>query len=402
MSTPLLGALDIGTQTTRLVAGELTDGRIKVLGQCSVVTSGVKKGVIRNIDDVVGCLRQARKEMSERHKLDIFDVCVSFSAAGINTLVRTGRKSLLPGHAIDDGDVMEAEDNAGSAEAPDSPEILLQRFRQKYEVNGQPVSMPVGMTGSELIANVLELTAPRSAVEALRTAVHRAGFQATDIVFSAVADAEAVLSGKIRDEGALVIDFGAGTTDYIAICNGVVAAAGALGIGGSHLTNDLALAFQIPQAQAEVLKLARGAAMIQQELANERYALRTSPLLSDDRSISVHAVQTVTTERVDETLRILRDILQERGLLTHLHGGVYLVGGTAKLPLISEHASDIFGLPCRVGVPVNTIGTLPPEMTEEPFRHATAIGLLNWRARTLAQEEHRPGLMARLRALLRG
>ncbi|MEG1480199.1 MAG: cell division protein FtsA [Kiritimatiellia bacterium] len=396
----LLGALDIGTQTTSLIAGEYEDGRLTILHCTSTETVGVKKGIIRDIDAVVRGVRKVYQEMQKNHKIDLNDVIVNFSSAAINTLARPGYKSLLPGHAIDENDVYEAEQNAFSDAAPDAMDVLVHRFRQKYEVNGQPVNTPLGMTGSKLTANILELTAPKSSIDALNSVIHKAGIRQSDVVFSAAADAEAVLDRRSRDEGSLVINFGAGTSDYMMLCNGTVAAAGAISVGGSHLTNDLALAFQLSQAQAEEVKLAKGAAMIQPDLSSERYSLH-SAFATTERTISVHAIQTVTTERVNETLRLLHDLLEEKGFLSLLHGRLYLTGGTAALPLITEQASAIFGLPCTLGIPLNVSG-MPEQMQKEPARFATAIGLLCWRVRNLSAEERRPSLFSRIRNFLRG
>lgn len=398
----VLGALDIGTQTTTLVTGECVDGRLSLLARAETPTQGVKKGIIRDITAVADGIRRVREEMDKKLRVEIYDVVAGFSCGDVTTLVRPGRVSLLPGHLINEEDVADAEDNARAPEDPDAPNRLLQRFRQKYEVNGQPVATPLGMTGAELVANILELTAPRTCLDSLTSAVARAGLRLDEIVFSGIAAAEAVLDDRARDDGAVVIDFGAGTVDYVAICNGVVAAAGALGVGGNHLTNDLALAFHITQGQAEDTKLARGAAMLQPDLANARHTLRT-PFSAGDRTISVHAIQTVTTERVDETFRILRDRLRESDVLPHVHGGIRLTGGTAALPLIAEQASSVFGLPCAIGVPGRNLATpLADPFIEEPYRHATAIGLLNWRCRTLAREPRKPSWLARLRAYIAG
>lgn len=396
----ILGALDIGTQTTRLVAGEYANGHLTVTNSVAVPTSGMKKGTIRTIEEVTACIKRAREEMQKKHHVDLYDVMVNFASGGIKSQVRVGRKSLLLGHIIDQADVAEAELNAASEEADDAQEITIQRFRQKYEVNDQPVNNPLGMTGSQLVSNVLELTAPRSQYEALRTAVHRAGFRLVDVAFSGLAAAEAVLDAKARDEGALVIDFGAGTVDYLAFCNGVVAAAGSIGVGGSHLTNDLALAFQISQSHAEEMKLARGAAMIQPDISSERYQLRTQ-FSTSDRSVSVHAIQTVTTERVDETFRLLREILSDAGVLQYLRGGIRLTGEAAGLPLITEQASAIFGIPCALGL-LQQVKALPEEIADEPYSFATAVGLLNWRVRNLSLEETTPSLFSKFRKFLRG
>lgn len=396
----ILGALDIGTQTTRLVAGEYDNGHLTIIGCVEVPTSGMKKGTIRTIEEVTACIKRAREEMQKRYRVDIYDVMVNFSSGGIKSQVRVGTKSLLLGHVIDQLDVQEAEQNAAAEEQDDAQEITIQRFRQKYEVNDQPVNNPLGMTGTQLVSNVLELTAPRSQYEALRTAVHRAGFRLVDVAFTGLAAAEAVLDAKARDEGALVIDFGAGTVDYLAFCNGVVAAAGSIGVGGSHLTNDLALAFQISQTQAEEMKLARGAAMIQPVISSERYQLRTQ-FSTSDRSVSVHAIQTVTTERVDETFRLIRSILSDVGVLQYLRGGIRLTGSTAALPLITEQATAIFSMPCALGL-LQQVKVVPAEITAEPYCFATAVGLLNWRVRNLSLEETKPSLFSKFRKFLRG
>lgn len=395
----VLGALDIGTQTTRLIAGDYVDGALTVTACVETQTTGVKKGVIRNLDEVSKSISHLRREMKERYRVELYDVVVGFSAGGLKAIARTGRKSLLAGHPIEPMDVEDAEQNAGAQESPEASERVIQRFQQRYEVNGQPVNDPVGMCGTDLVANVLEVTAPIQAVEAVYAAVQQAGMRVVDLTFSGLAASAAVLDRKAREDGTLVIDFGAGTVDSIAFCNGVVAAVGTLGVGGFHLTNDLALAFTIPQAQAEEMKLARGAAMIQPDISTERYTVRTQ-FATTNRSFSVHAIQTVITERVDETLCLVRSQLIESGVLPHLHH-VVLTGGTAGLPLIAERVSAIFSLPCSLGVPQGC-GALPKEMTGQPYRQATVIGLLKWRQFLLEQTAPKRSLFSRIKAFFRG
>ncbi len=399
----VLGALDIGTQTTTLLASEVEDGHVKIIGRVSASSDGLRKGVIRDIEKASSVIQRLRGEMSRKYNVDLYDVMVGFSAHEIRMIPRSGRKSLPRGHEITQEDVADAEENASSENMTDASEVLLQSFRQRYEVNGQSVAEPLGMTGTELIANVLELTAPKTSVDALRSAVTRAGMRVTDIVFSGLAAAETVLDAKAREEGAILIDIGAGTTDYIAFCNGVVAAAGALGVGGNHLTNDLAQAFQLQQKQAEEMKLSRGAAVLQPKLAKDRYPLSMTRFATSDRSVSVHAIQTVTTERVEETFRIVRSMLEETGVLSQIHGSIYLTGGTAALPQITEKVSNIFKRPCTLGsVPDHHHVSMPAEMMDVPFAHATAIGLLLRRTLFLTQEDFRPSVFHRFVTFLKG
>ncbi|MBQ9694177.1 MAG: cell division protein FtsA [Kiritimatiellae bacterium] len=399
MATRILGALDIGTQTTTLAAGEVVDGQLKVLRVVSVPTYGVKKGVIRNIGEVTQTIRKAALEMAKQG-LDLYDVTTSFSAQGITTACRKGSKSFVSLAVMTEEDAEEAQEMAFSVESADSSNVSLQRFQQRFRVNDQSVESPVGMKGNSLEASVLEMLAPRTAVEALHTAITQAGMHTTETVFSGCADATTVLDAQTRSDGALVINFGAGTCDYLAIANRIVVAAGTLGIGGHHLTNDLAQAFQVNQDVAERMKIDCGAAQIQPDLANERYSLRST--FSAERTVSMHAIQTVTTERVNETLHLLRDILCKQGVyLSDLHGGVWLTGGTAALPNIVDQVSAVLECPCRIGVPLNLV-SLPEEAQKAPYRYATVVGLLQYRMRTLASEIDKPSFFTRMRTFFRG
>ena len=140
----LLGALDIGTQTTTLLAGEAADGKLVIVGHVTVPTQGVKKGIIRDIEAVSAGIRKACETMSRDCRIVLADVAASFSCGDIRPVVRTGRVSLLPGHVIDQEDIDAAEENAKTEEAADAPETLLQRFRQKYLVNDQLVVSAAG------------------------------------------------------------------------------------------------------------------------------------------------------------------------------------------------------------------------------------------------------------------
>ena len=396
----VIAALDIGTQNATLLAGEYENGKLSQLHCVTEPSRGVKKGVIRDIRLVAETIQNLRKRMYDLHDVEIYDVVASFSAGEVQTVVRTGRKMLMPQHVIDENDMSEAEENAQASIDSAGTNIHLQSFRQKYEVSGQPVSTPIGMCGEELICNILEITAPRTALDALRSAVHRAGLRLQEIIYSGVAQAEAVLDRKSRESGTLIIDIGAGTCDYIALCNSVIVSAGTLAVGGAHLTNDLALAFKIMQNPAEDMKLARGSAMLQPEAAKDRYTVRTQ-FSTDDRTVSVHAIQTVTTERIDELFRILRSILSENQTLANIRGGIILTGGTAALPLIAEQAQAIFEMPCALGVPIN-VTQYPDDMAAAPFRYATAIGLLNYRARNLGEDDAPLTLLRRLTNFFRG
>ena len=102
----LLGALDIGTQTTTLLAAEYENERLSVVGHVSLQTSGVKKGVIRNIDEVTACVKRARDEMNKLHKVELYDVVASEDGLVTQVEAAQGDALVAEGDTVRRGEVL--------------------------------------------------------------------------------------------------------------------------------------------------------------------------------------------------------------------------------------------------------------------------------------------------------
>ena len=77
-------------------------------------------------------------------------------------------------------------------------------------------------------------------------------------LLNGLASAQVVLTQHEKDLGALVIDIGGGTTDYVLYSEGAVRQSGCLAVGGDHITNDISMGLRIPMARAEKLKIEEG------------------------------------------------------------------------------------------------------------------------------------------------
>ncbi len=379
MSTPIV-ALDVGTEFTTAVAGESTDKGIEIFGSASVPTYGVAKGQIVDIERATGSIKQVIHALSDSANITVNTVLATFSSGSVHYTTCTGQHTIHPKEAITEDEIYAVLDNANSNPLPDD-HVYLYSFKQLYSVDGQPgVKNPLGMRCGKLELNTLRASAPQIHVENLRTAIENASLSVApgDILLSPVADAYALASKEERDAGVLVINLGAGTIDYIAIASSIVIACGSLAVGSKHINNDLAKAFQITIRQAEVLKMNFGAAIIQPEHADDRTTLPAS-FGTVARSISVHAIQTVINARLDESLRIIQETLQQQGLLHMLHDHIILTGSTAALPGIVKLAENIFQIPTRCASEIHAVKWLnpPPDINQ----YSSAAGAVVWAAK---------------------
>src|ERR1039458_4665733 len=86
--------------------------------------------------------------------------------------------------------------------------------------------------------------------------------EVNEIVFNGLASSLTLLTREQKELGALVIDIGSGTTDYVAYANGSLRHSGVLMLGGRQISKDLADGLKITLSGAEKVKLEHGSALI--------------------------------------------------------------------------------------------------------------------------------------------
>ena len=152
-----------------------------------------------------------------------------------------------------------------------------------------------------------------------------------------------------------MLDIGGGSTGYAVYFDGHLASTGVVGVGGDHVTNDIAHAFQTTNAQAEQLKIESASAIIGTP-GEARVKVPGSSPLMETRTISRRALDTVVNARLRELFTVIRDTLEEQDLLNRLHAGAVLTGGGAAMRDIDALVQRELGMPTRTGKPVNVDG----------------------------------------------
>ena len=185
--------------------------------------------------------------------------------------------------------------------------------------------------------------------------VHRAGLEASGLVFEPLASSAATLQAEEKQVGVVMLDIGGGTTDIAVYSLGSAIYTATIPVGGNILTSDISLGLKTTLSEAEEVKKRFGAGVRDAD-NEERVQVRTL----DGRSNKEHTTEQlrhIVVPRVLETLRMAKQKIVENVPRDLVLGEVVLTGGGARLPNIEAIAEDVFGLPVRVGMP-NQIGEL--------------------------------------------
>ena len=162
------------------------------------------------------------------------------------------------------------------------------------------------------------------------------------IVFNGRAAAMAVLTAEQREMGAVVIDLGAGITEYVVYANGILRHSGVLAVGGDHVSNDIAIGLKIPLSHAERLKIEHGAIL---PSATARTLTLTSDVGLPGKVINLGQMHRIMAARLEETFQLIDEDLSRVGLRDHLRAGTILSGGGSRVAGLATLAEEIFQMP---------------------------------------------------------
>jgi cell division protein FtsA len=344
----LMVGLEIGTSKICVVVGESRpDGTTKILGVGQAPSRGVRKGEIVDFETAMKCVHEAVVDAEQKSDVMIRSVYVGVAGAHIQSFNNRGC-IMLPDDRdeIDEQDIEDVKINAREVSIP-APNAFLHSIIQHYHVDGQDgVLNPIGMLGTKLEADFHIIHGVRTRIQNTIRCVKELPLEVEDVVFTALASAQVVLTQQQKNLGALVIDIGGGTTDYILYVDGAVKQSGALGVGGDHITNDISMGLRIPMARAEKLKIEEGSATLGNCLPGETVVLKDDSGFAG-KEIDRETLNTIIHLRLRETLELLKRQLDDEAFINFIGEGIFITGGCSLLSGIDHLAEDIFEIPAR-------------------------------------------------------
>lgn len=342
--------LDIGSTKVCCVVGLLEEGAVvpSVIGVGSAPTSGMRKGVVVDVEETVSSITAAVDEAERISGVAIDRATISIDGAHVSS--QNSKGVIAVGRAdqeISIEDLHRAEEAATAVHMPPNREIL-QVFPREFTVDDQTgIKDPVGMNGVRLEVETHIITGASPAIKNLHRSIYQAGINIEGQVLVPLAAARAVLSKRQKELGVAVVDIGGGTTGVAIYEEGDVLYSSVLPIGSGHVTNDLAIGLRTSVDIAEKIKLKYIRAYTAKPSATEK--VRIEELEGDEQVISRRELARITGARLEEIMHMVRAELRKVGKDTMLPAGVVLTGGGAKMPGIEDFAKEILRLPVSIG-----------------------------------------------------
>lgn len=368
----LIVSIDIGTSKICTMIGSVdSKSQLNILGRGLVPCSGLKKGVIVNIESVAASIRASINEAEASANIKTGSAFVNIHGMHVNVINNKSWLSISNSNReITQKDVDNLLYSVRDIEIADDRQ-LIDVIPRQFIIDGyDEIIDPKGMVGTRLEIDADIIAGKITSVQNIIKSLERANIKIDGIVAEAFATGEIVLTADEKDIGVIMLDIGGGITDISVFQGKRLVFYDSIPVGGDHITNDIAIGLRISNAESEKIK--------------RQYELALTSLIKNDQEISVFDINEnkkknvkisevvdIIEARVYEILSLCRNQAVKAGVFRNLAGGVVLTGGgISYVDGNKQLAAEVFELPVRVAS-LSHIGITKPE-------YITAAGIIKY------------------------
>ncbi len=372
MKDDLLVGLDIGTTKICVLIAKTKEKRdFELIGIGIDPSEGLNKGVITDIEKASRVVKKALSKAEFDAGLKVRQSWVSIAGDHIQAQDSQGLVKIEKGDRIITAKDVEKvlEDASRLVLSPDRE--ITHVLPQEFLVDERSrVKKPIGMSAGTLGVRAHIITAASTHRQNVENSVLQAGYECEGVVLQSLASAMATLFPEEEDLGVVLLDIGGGTTDLAIFLREGMRYTKVLGVGGNHITNDIAVGFHTTVPSAEGIKIRYGSASrscldTDEKIEIERVAGRETYIAREEELVEV------IQPRVEEMFELVDMELKKSGYKDLITAGVVLTGGCSLLRGIKQISEKKLGLPTRIGY---THIKEPKEFTSPIY--ATAVGLV--------------------------
>ena len=333
-----LVALDIGTEFVKALIGHVQpDGTIKIIGvgrQHQALTD-MQAGAIADIAGVVENCDKALNEAEQQAGVSVRQAIIGIAGElvkGTTTTVRVARKDGQKQldsaemeqiiHLVQDRAEKRAkEELAWELGGKEVPVRLVNSALVSIEIDGYPVTNPIGFQGKDVVVQLYTAFAPMIHIGALEKTATELDLDLLAVAAEPFAVSRAVIGDQPNQSlSAILMDVGGGTTDIAVINDGGVQGTKMFGIGGRAYTRAVERDLEVDFDQAEALKV----------------GLSDNTVPSQKRP----AIEAALQKTADVWISGIELALSEFPKLDHLPHRLFLCGGGSSLDLLLDELEN--------------------------------------------------------------
>ncbi len=320
-------AIELGSSKISGIAGKKKDGTMQILAYAEEKTAGcVKRGVVYNIEKTYQSINTIISKLEAVLKTKITRAYVGLGGQSVRSYKCMIRRNLLTQSYITNEaiDAIRQE----SYEIPFNDYEVLENYPQEYVVDSSVIADPVGVMGTNIEGEFLDVIAKNNLRANIDTVFANAGVDIVEGLISPLQLANNVLTDAEKRSGCALVDLGADTTTLVVYKNNIVRYLVTIPLGCNNINKDLST-LPIDDAETEDVKLKYGDAC--QEFESSEESEPQYYTTSDGRQIDVATIRNVIEARMGEIIANVSNQIVNSDYSGKLLAGLVITGGGSSM-----------------------------------------------------------------------
>lgn len=379
-SKNIVTILDIGSSKIVCLIASIDKGQITIIGNGCQSANGFKNGNISDAKLAKSSIISAIDQAEKAANLTIDKVILALNGNKIRSHY-LNPSIILKKQKVTSQDI-DYLISSGIKELEKNGNEIIHYFSLSYKLDeSNGIKNPKGLLGNKLSAKIHYVTVSSILLENLINCLASCQLDVEDCVFAPYSAGLATLNDNDKEFGATIIDFGDGITSYALFSQNNMVHCGFVPIGSKSITNDIAKSFMLDVATAERIKTIHGAASVNYSDNKKMIYYKTDGNFlghfeAEERSISNAELNEVINARIDEILKLLKEVLSSQYMLfPNTQHNIIFTGGGSMLTGLAQEASKILASKVKLGK-LKDIQGLSKEAVNATY--AAAIGTLQY------------------------
>lgn len=342
-------SIDIGSDTIKIVLGEVLNERLNVLASVNTRAVGIKKGIIIDKDMVCKSINLALDEMEKQCGFRIDKAIISLPCYDAVVSVYNGE--VYTDGIINGDSIINCFKSAIKGNVPDDREVITV-FPIDFMVDDEDKYYdPKGVNGYKLESRVLVSTLPKELVYPYLEVLEMCQVEVIDLALSSVSDYAQASREEFKKQAGAVINIGDSKTEIAIFNKGLLVKTDILPIGSKKIDQDIKYIYNFDRMTARYLK--ENLSVATSQYADTSSVLEYETLEGEKISISQLEVSQIVEARLEE---ILKSVKKSLNTLTNREISYIIVtGGISNLPGFNYLLENTFG-DIAYTINMNTMG----------------------------------------------
>ena len=357
-------ALDIGSNTIKVVVGEFIGTKLNILSAVKVTSRGYVNNYILDKEALISRIKEAISKTEEELNIKIRKVILNVPTYNLDFKLTDGRVELEE-NVVKSNDIVRLLQDVSKNKIDHKNEIIC-TLPIMFKVDDEETIYPYGKHGNILYVKSILVSTDKKTIYDLATIVNSCNLDIIDITTTGLVDYYNFKSKELDTKNIAIVNLGSTTTNISIFSKGIFINNKIIDDGGFYIDKEIASVYNLKRNETEYLKEKLALAVINN--ADEKETITLPNKNGEEITVNQYELSKIVSEKMDNLLKIIKKNIN---LLTKKEiSYIIITGGLSEIKDINLLINNVFNKNGKIGK-INNLGA-------RDNSYSVALGMLKY------------------------